>query len=108
VTQGDAVREATGEATREAASEMIGEAVSGAAREAERLARTALAFDHDYDLDDTTRMYCTEIVWRVFDRAGVDVTEGSRSKVNMPGFRGLYILPTDIENNSRLELIYRF
>jgi hypothetical protein len=79
-----------------------------AAREALRLSATTLMFDHAYDLDDTTRMYCTELVWQVFRRQGVDLTGGRRTKINMPGFNGLYILPTDIARNPQLELVYSF
>ncbi len=83
-------------------------AVAGAAKSAKRLARTGLAFDHDYDLDDTTRMYCTEFIWRIFEREGLDLTEGRRTKINLPGFRGDYIMPTDIAKNPALEPIYLF
>ncbi len=65
-------------------------------------------FDHDYDLDDTTHLYCTELVWRAYSSIGIDLTEGRRTEITLPGFGGAKILPTDIEANEDLELIYRF
>ncbi len=82
-----------------------------AARAAQRalaLAATGLKFDHKYDLSDTTKMYCTELIHHVFAREGVDITDGRRSAVNAPGFSGDYILPTDIQHNPRVRAIYRF
>lgn len=79
-----------------------------AARRALKLAATELAFDHDYDLSDTTRMYCTELVHHVFMCEGLDLTAGKRSRLNAPVFSGDYIFPTDILRNSHLKTIYRF
>lgn len=65
-------------------------------------------FDHNYDLSDTTHLYCSELVWRSFQEIGVDVSNGSRSKINTPGFRGVHIMPADIELNGDLEEVYAF
>lgn len=79
-----------------------------AARDAKRLAAKELAFDHDYDLTDTTRMYCTELVYTVFMREGVDITQGRRTPLNLPGFSGDYILPSDIFRSPHFTPIYEF
>ncbi|MDR2894910.1 MAG: hypothetical protein LBU97_05560 [Alistipes sp.] len=79
-----------------------------AARRALALVEKEIAFDHDYDLEDTTRMYCTELLQFVFEREGCDITDGARSHIAAPGFRGDYILPTDIQNSPRVRPIYRF
>lgn len=65
-------------------------------------------FDHKYDLNDTSAVYCTELVYHVYNRQGLDLTEGRRSKVSIPGFRGTYIFPSDIQQSSFLNLIYNF
>ena len=65
-------------------------------------------FDHKYDLDDTLNMYCTELIYHVYNKQGLDLTEGRRSKVNIPGFRGTYIFPSDIQLNPGLKTIYSF
>ena len=42
-----------------------------AAREAMRLYRCGLLFDHDYDDNDSTKLYCSELVERAYLGAGV-------------------------------------
>ena len=32
-------------------------------------------FDHDYDTADTTRLYCTELIWRAYLSAGLNLVE---------------------------------
>lgn len=84
------------------------EAASRAALYARHLYEARVPFDHDYDLADTTRMYCTELVDFVYRKAGIDVPQGRISHVNIPGFRGDYLLPNDIVQSKRLCLIYNF
>ncbi|MDR0835525.1 MAG: hypothetical protein LBN11_02955 [Tannerella sp.] len=80
-----------------------------AARQAIRLWRKGVLFDHDYVLEDSTKMYCTELVWYAYLLAGKDITDGSRSEiVNVPLFSGIYIFPSDIYNNKQCSLIYKF
>lgn len=79
-----------------------------AARQAKRLLEKGVLFDHDYDLSDSTRMYCTELVWYVYQLEGKDITCGKRSEINMPLYSGTYILPSDIYNNKDVLLIYNY
>ncbi len=65
-------------------------------------------FDHDYDLADTTHLYCSEMVWRSYLEVGIDLSEGRRTRVTMPGFSGEHIMPADIEQNDKLEQIFIF
>lgn len=94
----------------EAPGAMYADAVyTEVAVEARRLAACEIFFDHDYDLTDTTRMYCTELVYRVFMRAaGVDPTAGRRSRIGLPGFDGEYILPSDILQSETVTIKYQF
>ncbi len=43
--------------------------------------RQRVEFDNDYSLSDTTRLYCTELVWRAYSRQGIDISGGKRSDV---------------------------
>ncbi len=79
-----------------------------AAVHAERLYDARVLFDHDYDLADTTKMYCTEFIDFVYRKEGVDLPEGRISHINIPGFKGDYLLPNDIAQSKRLCLIYYF
>ncbi len=72
------------------------------------LYRNGVLFDHEYDLTDTTRMYCTEMVDFVYKKEGVDLSEGRLSRVNIPLFNGDYLLPNDIAQSGKLCLIYMF
>ena len=82
---------------------------SAAAGQAVRLWNKGVLFDHDYLLDDSTRMYCTELVWQVYLLAGKDITNGRRSEVrNVPLFSGVYILPSDIYTDEAFSVIYKF
>lgn len=79
-----------------------------AAIHAEHLYNARVLFDHDYDLADTTKMYCTEFIDFIYKKEGIDLPEGRISHVNIPGFRGDYLLPNDIAQSKRLCLIYYF
>ncbi|MFI3261916.1 MAG: YiiX/YebB-like N1pC/P60 family cysteine hydrolase [Rikenellaceae bacterium] len=67
-----------------------------------------IPFDHDYDLSDSSKMYCSEFVWRSYLEVDIDITKGSRTDLTIPMFRGIKIFPSDIEYNEDLEPIYRF
>jgi hypothetical protein len=82
---------------------------SAAAQQAVRLWNKGILFDHDYVLEDSTKMYCTELVWYAYQLAGKDITNGKRSEiVNFPLFSGIYIFPSDICKNNEFSLIYKF
>ncbi len=79
-----------------------------ASLQAIRLLRKGVLFDHDYRLNDTTRMYCTEFVWYAYGKAGTDISAGKRSRINMPVYGGIYLLPSDIYLNPEFKLIFSF
>ncbi|MDR1881910.1 MAG: hypothetical protein LBR26_03905 [Prevotella sp.] len=81
---------------------------AGAARQAKRLLQKGMQFDHDYELSDTTQLYCTELVWYVYRLAGTDITNGKRSELNAPMYAGTYIFPSDIYTSKVFHLIYKF
>jgi uncharacterized protein YycO len=79
-----------------------------AAQQALRLLQKGVLFDHDYQLDDTTKMYCTELVWYAYAQAGKDISYEKRSVMNVPLYAGSYIFPSDIYSNSDFILVYSF
>ena len=80
-----------------------------AAREAHQLLQKGILFDHDYSLENSDKMYCTELIWQAYLSAGKDITQGRRSRIeNMPLFSGTYIFPSDIFDNDEFTLIYKF
>lgn len=79
-----------------------------AALHAVDLFRSNTLFDHHYNLNDTTRMYCTELIDHVYTHQGIDLREGRISRINIPGLSGDYILPSDIQQSTLLHMIYFF
>ncbi|MDR3328012.1 MAG: hypothetical protein LBT04_07840 [Prevotellaceae bacterium] len=65
-------------------------------------------FDHDYDLKDSTQLYCTELVWRAYLHAGIDISNGRRTALNAPSFSGYYLMPSDVYKNEEGVVVYEF
>ena len=79
-----------------------------AAENAFLLFKAGILFDHEYDLTDTMKMYCTELIDHVYKKEGIDLSEGRLSRINMPLLSGDYLLPNDIAQSQKLRLIYIF
>ena len=71
-------------------------------------ARDSVAFDGDYDLADSSKVYCTEFVWRLFRAEGMDLSEGRRVNIAVFGIDGEVILPEHILDYSGNKLYYQF
>lgn len=67
-----------------------------------------IEFDHDYNLNDTTQVYCTELIKLLFNHIGINIVEGRSTRVNIPGMSGDYIMPSDIYRNKKLISIYKY
>lgn len=68
-----------------------------ASRRAIAYLNRALSFDHGYDLEDSTKLYCTELVYKAYLFGGIDITEGQRTTIAFPILQGEYILPSDLQ-----------
>jgi len=79
-----------------------------AACHAARLYQAGILFDHQYNLNDTSQMYCTELIDYVYRKQGIDLPEGRISRINVPGMNGDYILPSDIQQSNLLCMLYYF
>ena len=79
-----------------------------AAKLAINLYRLKVPFDHSYNKDDTTKMYCSELLAYVYSRSGIDLVEGKYSEIHMLEFSGIYILPSDIQHSRHLYLVESF
>ena len=65
-----------------------------------------IPFDHNYDLSDTTHLYCTELVKLLYQNIGIDLTQGRLTHINAPGMSNDYIMPSDIYQNNKLKTIF--
>lgn len=76
--------------------------------EAEQLLKARVSFDKDFDLTTADKIYCTELIWLSYKKAGIDLTAGRFDRV--PSFLGDekrdYILPSSLLNNSSLRKVW--
>lgn len=82
------------------------ETARSASRYAKMKADEGIEFDDDYQLADSTRLYCTELVWRAYLQVGVDVSEGRREA--MPPFVGkepTCIFPSTIAESGKMRSV---
>ncbi len=71
-------------------------------------ANEKIPFDHNYDLEDTTALYCTELVQLLYRNIGIDLAEGRITRLNAPGFSSDYLMPSDIYQNRNLKTIFKY
>lgn len=76
--------------------------------EAERFLNERISFDKDFDVETADKIYCTELIWLSFKKAGVDLTAGRFDRV--PYLLGKpdkdYILPSSLLNSSQLQKVW--
>lgn len=86
------------------------ESAKQAACEAYRLYQKRVRFDHDYNLLDTTQMYCSELVEYVYNKTcKMSITCGVRHNVILPMYSlDSLILPSDFVNSKCLKTIISF
>lgn len=77
------------------------------AAEAMQFARDSIRFDEDYSLADENRLYCTELVWRQYMKAGVDLSEGRRTSY-APVVKQPVIEPMDIRRYKGTERYFYY
>ena len=77
-------------------------------RDAIQAARDSVRFDNDYSLEDSSEVYCTEFVWRLYRRRGIDLSEGRRQRVNTLFVKGDVILPEHLFAFSENEFYFCF
>ena len=76
--------------------------------EAIRAARDSVAFDGGYDLADSSKVYCTEFVWRLYLHDGKDLSEGRRRYIRVLGVNGDVILPEHLLKYKGIEPYFKF
>jgi hypothetical protein len=59
-------------------------------------------FDSHFDLATDDAMYCTELVWKAYLGAGVDLMGGRLDVLEGPFFSGQAVLPSSLEKSSAL------
>lgn len=62
----------------------------------------SVRFDSDFNHYDSKELYCTELIYTLYNYIGIDITEGRRTKVGVICFPSEIIFPSDIEKNKKL------
>lgn len=75
-----------------------------ASEAAEDMARRAVPFDREFDLASGDAVYCTELVWRAFLTAGVDL-EVHPTQLHLPFLRQPVLLPSDLQSSPKLRRV---
>ena len=73
---------------------------------AEKIYNSRRLFDHDYILSDTTKMYCTELIERIYSYCGVSLSQGVTHR--LPLVEEPVILPSDIAQNPILKCVWSY
>lgn len=84
------------------------EVARNAARCAAEKYRQGVLFDHHFDDNDTTQLYCTELIVHAYRQAGVELVDSQRHVVDLPGIYYRCILPSQLEHSTQLKTIFMF
>jgi uncharacterized protein YycO len=64
------------------------------------------SFDHNYDLNSDTQLYCTELIWKAYMSAGVDLVRNRLRNISFIITNKIMIMPSSIIESKLLQLIY--
>lgn len=65
-------------------------------------------FDTQFDWEDTTSLYCTELVQQAYLHSGIDLAQDRHTRVSAALFKGTYVFPCDITANPALRAVCEF
>lgn len=95
-------RHATAVSVRRLEHERAGRYAAQAAAAAYSYARASVPFDAHFDLQSKDRLYCTELVWRAYLDAGIDLVDGVFRRIQTPFGVGDYLPPSSLLNSRHL------
>ncbi len=64
-------------------------------------------FDNDYEADDSTLLYCTELVWRAYKSVGIDLIENRRHDLLVGPAKDPVMYPEDVLRSKHVKMIKR-
>jgi hypothetical protein len=64
------------------------------------------SFDNNYDLNSDTQLYCTELIWKAYMSAGVDLVRNRLRNISFIITNKIMIMPSSIIESKLLQLIY--
>jgi len=63
-------------------------------------------FDNNYDLVTDAQLYCTELIWKAYKRAGVDLVKKRLKNINFIIASRIMIMPSSIIESKLLKKVY--
>lgn len=72
-----------------------------------KLFKKKTPFDNDYNLQDTGKVYCTELIYHAYHNYGIDLSNGEFDEVSFPAGNKKLILPGRIASNNYLQIIIK-
>lgn len=76
--------------------------IAKAAATAQRYAAQALPFDHEFDASTPSKLYCTELIWRAYREAGLNLPSTFSESASDP------LLPAALRQSRLLTEVARF
>ncbi|MGB7247496.1 MAG: YiiX/YebB-like N1pC/P60 family cysteine hydrolase [Phormidesmis sp.] len=77
------------------------------AKAAHAYAKAAIPFDSGFDLATADRVYCSELIWRVYLESGIDLADQGLESFDFP-FSGQYLTPDSLAESVSLTPVYQF
>jgi hypothetical protein len=85
---------------------MSDEALMKAVEWAKKAFDARVKFDGEYNLLSDDKLYCTELIWKCYRAAGIDLVKDQFDNLKIPLKGGFYILPGRLILNPVLRKIY--
>jgi uncharacterized protein YycO len=73
--------------------------------EAKNYTSLAIPFDHELNLASSDKLYCTELVWRAYKKAGLDLLKPDSARIGSRLFGGRVILPSALARTKHLKRV---
>ena len=67
-----------------------------------------ILFDDAFSMDSENKLYCTELVWKAYQKAGINLIQGNLDKLSFPFIKDFIVMPSSLLKSSYLEEIYYF
>lgn len=71
-------------------------------------ARHQVPFDNNFDLASDDALYCTELVWRAYQKAGIDLLDGHFEQSTTSLIKGPVIWPSSLLHSEHLEPVWEW
>jgi hypothetical protein len=80
--------------------------IDTAVRVGQSYADRHVPFDNKFDLSSDDAIYCTELVWKAYGRAGIDLVDGRLDVSTLPFIHGPILWPSSLMRSSHISLVW--